>query len=278
MHLRPGTPLLWRGDACHQVGLARAVRVGGGDAAALAAGVPAALAERRELRGRLARAGLIAPADREAPRVRVRGLSAAGTAAAEALARAGASLSLVDATVDDARTEEPGILPAMTRGTRAARAARLIRDLQPEARCNLGDSRAVDAEVVVATAAVPPTVLHALMVTDTPHVAILLDESGATVVAVRPGAGACLRCRDLALTRRDPAWPVLARQCEMLTPITDPRSAAVAGALAAAAALRMVDGAPAPEGWRVERGEPRPHRVEPDPACGCGATGYADSA
>ena len=269
MDLRPGTPILWRGDALHQVGVGRAVRVGAAEAEALSAAAPEGLARHADLRARLARAGLIATEGGAAPRVRVRGLSGAGVAAAEALARAGAALSLVDPTVDDARTEEAGALPALARGTRAARASRLLRDLRPGAPCDLEESRTVDAEVAVAVATLPPTVLHGLMVTGTPHAAVLVDESGVTVIAVLPGVSACVRCRDLALTRGDAAWPMLARQCETLAPVTDARSAAVAGAIAAAAVLAMVEGEPAPGAWRIEHGIPRRVEVEREPECGC---------
>ncbi|MDN4482685.1 hypothetical protein [Demequina lignilytica] len=282
MRLLPGAALLWRGGDRHQVGLARALPLDSDDARALARSGGAVPRDRPRLAARLTRAGLVAPEALAPARVRITGLSAPGVAAAEALARAGASLTLVDPTVDDAGTAEPGALPALGRGTRAERAARLVRELRPGVRVDLDRSRAVDSEVAVAVGSLPPVDLHRLMVADVPHVAVLVDERGVTLLPVTPGITACVRCRDIVRTRLDPVWPLLLRQCEPLAPRADPRDAAVAGALAAAAALALAGGG-LPPGWRVEAGRPSPLPLAAEPACGCGAAeresdGYARSA
>ncbi|WP_062463382.1 hypothetical protein [Demequina soli] len=215
----PAPPLLWRGDGTDQAGIVRPPR-------------PRTLAGRH---------------------VRVRGLDAAGLAAAEAAARAGAvALSLIESA------------PGATR-----RAARMLTGLAPGLRVHLDTERRVDGEIVTAYAAVAPALHHRLLL-DGPHVALLTDEAGVTVLPVAPGATACLRCLELARTDRDPAWPVLARQCAALPAATDPLSASVAGALAAALLAALLDGARATP-CRVERGLPRRPRIVPHPACGCGA-------
>lgn len=271
MRLQAGTPILWRGDGRHQVGIGSPVRIGAGTAAALIREGGAVPPDRPALRARLAAAGHVEGESCPPAHVRVRGLSTAGVVAAEALVRAGARLSLVDARTDDARSAEPGVLPALARGTRAARAARLVHDLLPGSRVDLDESRTVDVEVVVAVATIPAPVVHLLMVTDTPHVAILTDESRATVLPVRPGMTACVRCLDLWRTREDPAWPVLAAQCETLAPALPALTASIAGGLAASAAVALARGGPAPSAWHVVDGMVRPAEIAADPACGCGA-------
>ncbi|WP_062384225.1 hypothetical protein [Demequina iriomotensis] len=188
--------------------------------------------------------------------VRIRGLSAGGVAAAEGAARAGAaSVSLVPA---------PGEPASLARS-----ASRLLSSIAPGTPVRLDGSRLVDAEVAVAYGALAPDVSHALTLGG-PHAAVLADERGATVLPVLPGATACLRCRDLALTDDDAAWPVLARQCESWPPPPDPLTSSTAAALAVAAIATLLAGEPAPA-WRVESGLPRIVPAPPHPACGCGA-------
>ncbi len=185
--------------------------------------------------------------------VRVRGLGPVGTAAAAGVARAGAAtLGLVGAP------EAP-----------AAPVARLVTAMAPALRVHLDAERSVDGEIAAAYGTVAATAHHRLVLSG-PHVAALVDEAGVTVVPVRPGTTACLRCVGLARTDRDPAWPVLALQCEAVPEHADPLSAAVAGALAVSVLAALLAGAePAP--WRVERGLPRRRRIVPHRDCGCGA-------
>ncbi|WP_062380402.1 hypothetical protein [Demequina pelophila] len=280
MRPRAGVPVLWRGDGTAQVGLARPVTVPLAAAARLAdRGAPVD----RALAARLRRSGLVETAGDDAragladARVRVRGLTEAGSLAALALARAGVgTLSLVDTpwrvggptgTNGAPRPTDP---PSPSPGARVAEAARLLAALAPATHVELDDSREVDAELVVAMAAVAPEHVHALDVTRTPHVALLTDEAGAHVVPVRPGRDPCLHCRDLALTDEDPAWPVLARQCLFRRPRVDAATAATASSLAAASLVALLAGGPAPA-WRVERGLPAPHATRLHPRCRCTA-------
>lgn len=235
MAARPAPPTLWRGDGREQAGLARRI---------------------------------VPPPDLTGAAVRVRGLTAVGAAVAVAAARAGAArVSLADRRFGD---PEPGTVPRASRGTRAQRTARQIAGLCPDVRIDLDASRRVDAEAVVGYGAIAPPVVHGLMVDDRPHVALLVDDAGVESLPVRPGATACLRCRDLDRTARDPAWPVVARQCEAHEPFTDPVTAAVAGALAAAGLAALVAGAD-PPAWRVEAGMPARTPFPARPGCGCGA-------
>ncbi|WP_062291678.1 hypothetical protein [Demequina phytophila] len=185
--------------------------------------------------------------------VRVHGLGPVGVAAAEAAARGGAD----------------AVSLAGSREAPAAPVARLLARIAPGTRIHLDTARRVDGSIVAAYGSVAPALAHRLLL-DGPHVAALADESGVSILPVRAGAGACLRCHALLRTDRDPAWPVLARQCEALTEQADPLTATVAGGLAVASLAALLENRPA-RPWRIEHGLPRRTAVPPHPACGCGA-------
>lgn len=208
-----------------------------------------------------------APPSLAGAHVRIRGLGSIGVSAAEAAVRSSvACLSLVD---PDPRDAGAGTTPALARGTRARRAARLVSDLDPRVRVDLDTSRRVDGEVVVAYVAVEPWTVHELLLGG-PHIAVLVDEAGAAVIPVDPGRTPCLRCLDVARTERDPAWPTLAALHAATDPATDPLTAALAGAMAAASLARLIVRQPA-RAWRIEAGVPRRTRLSARPECGCGA-------
>ncbi len=201
-------------------------------------------------------------------RVRVRGLGSAGVAAAEGAARAGAAALIL---VDPVRTDPgSGVLPAIAQGSRASRAARLLAGLRPGLAVGLDETRRVDGEILTAYGAVAAPLQHRLLLDGTCPVAMLVDEAGTTVMPIVPGRTACLRCRDLALADRDPAWPVLARQCEAVEANPPAADAALAGALAVSALAALLGGRPA-VAWRVEGGVPHRRPIRPHPECGCGA-------
>jgi hypothetical protein len=120
-----------------------------------------------------------------------------------------------------------------------------------------------------------------------PHLSVTAGEGiGVVGPLVWPGSTACLRCLDLTLAERDPAWPlVLAqRSCRSVDPpACDPVLAAAVTAQAAAIVVAYADGneglaqaavdgtlelvAP---GWHWRRRSWRPH-----PACCCGASAAA---
>ncbi|WP_062302845.1 hypothetical protein [Demequina subtropica] len=190
--------------------------------------------------------------------IRVRGLAGPGREAARAVVDAGAeAISLVTAPFDHGRAVVHD-------------AARALHGSNPATRVHLDSTRTVDGEIVTAFGAVP-TMLHHQLLLGGPHAALLADEAGVTVLPVLPGATACLRCLGLARADLDPAWPVIAAQCEALAPPPDPLTAAVAGPLAASSLAALLAGDDAPA-WRVERGLPRIVPLRPHPDCGCGAT------
>ncbi|SEJ19762.1 hypothetical protein [Demequina mangrovi] len=197
--------------------------------------------------------------DLEGAHVRVQGVSGAGAAAAIAAAAAGAaSVSLVALAGDRG--------PAGTRHL-----ARRLAEEAPGIRVHLDATRRVDGEVIAAYGAVPARLQHRLMLAG-PHVVMLADEAGWAVLPVSPGTAACARCLDLRRADADPAWPVLAAQCEAYAPPRDPLSASLAGALAASSLAALLAGGAAPA-WRVERGLPLRLVAAPHRDCGCGASG-----
>ncbi|MFJ8657659.1 ThiF family adenylyltransferase [Streptomyces sp. NPDC093795] len=117
--------------------------------------------------------------------------------------------------------------------------------------------------------------------TGTPHLyAGVLEATGTVGPLVLPGGTACARCLQEARTDREPVWPRLLAQWRSGAPHPLPAcdlglATAVAG-LAAAHALAFLDGdLPASTGTRWEASLPvlewRAERLEPHPACPCGA-------
>ncbi|MFE0649739.1 ThiF family adenylyltransferase [Streptomyces sp. NPDC059534] len=122
--------------------------------------------------------------------------------------------------------------------------------------------------------------------TGTPHLyAGVLEATGIVGPLVLPGGTACARCLQEGRTDREPVWPRLLAQWRSGAPHRLPAcdlalATAVAG-LAAAHALAFLDGdLPASTGARWEASPPllewRAERLEPHPACPCGAARGAD--
>lgn len=141
-----------------------------------------------------------------------------------------------------------------------------------------GDHAADDAALAVISApwAVAPARYLPYLRRDTPHLAIVFDDTGARVgPLVEPGAGPCLRCLDLARRDVDAAWPVIAAQLAGRPAAScTPRAALDASALAASVIDdRLAHGlAPlAGASLTLERpgALPRRQRYEPHPECGC---------
>lgn len=75
------------------------------------------------------------------------------------------------------------------------------------------DADRVALAVLVAGWVVPPAAQLPWLRADVPHLAVVLDDDGAEVgPLVEPGAGPCLRCRELARRDADTAWPAIAAQ------------------------------------------------------------------
>lgn len=136
--------------------------------------------------------------------------------------------------------------------------------------------------VIAGLAAADPSLTGPLMVDSTPHIAILADDAGAWVShVIQPGLTACTRCRDVALTRANPLWPVVAMQCVGRRPQLNPLTEAVAVARAAARALAWIESNAAADsvahggiGERVDSlGAVTADPLLPEPDCACGAAG-----
>jgi len=135
--------------------------------------------------------------------------------------------------------------------------------------------------VIAGLATADPALTTALMAASTPHIAILADDAGAWVShVIQPGLTACARCRDVARTRANHDWPLVAMQCVRRTPRLNPLAESVTVARAAARALAWLDAEGAGregaggEGERVDAlGAVTSEPLLPEPACGCGAAG-----
>lgn len=137
------------------------------------------------------------------------------------------------------------------------------------------------ALVIVPFLGAPEAALAQRLVVDgTAHVLVACDEAGAWVShVVTPGQTACARCRDIALTRADAAWPYLAAQlCGRAIATRAPAPPLLASP---AAALRVAVRA---AGWAASGEAGCGEQVMPDggvalaplvasPECGCGAAG-----
>ncbi len=176
-------------------------------------------------------------------------------------------------------------------GPTAARILTLLREAGVDARSGLStDDPAVDeatAAIVIASFAVAPHRHQRWLRRDTPHLAVVFGDAGATVgPLVRPGETPCLRCLDLHRRDRDPAWPALAAQLH--TRPAPGESELVCGAVASAAAAvvlaaldehlmrQPVARSAAPPGCtatasRYDAGSARWTEFgwEPHPECGC---------
>src|SRR5215207_5665910 len=133
--------------------------------------------------------------------------------------------------------------------------------------------------VLVAAWVVPPAVQFPWLRSDVPHLAVVLDDDGAEVgPLVEPGAGPCLRCRELARRDLDPAWPAVAAQLAGRPfPLGRPRAEldAVAGAVAAVDDLLRLGRGPLRSKSVAfnDDGRATTRRHSPHPECGCRALG-----
>jgi hypothetical protein len=93
---------------------------------------------------------------------------------------------------------------------RADGVARLIGRIAPDARTT---DHGEQPDLAVLTGPVDPELAAELTRAVVPHLAVAGAEGVAVVgPLVRPGRSACLRCRDLARSERDPAWPLILAQ------------------------------------------------------------------
>ncbi|WP_258726250.1 ThiF family adenylyltransferase [Cellulomonas sp. NS3] len=243
--------------------------------------------------------------------VGVCGLGRLGLAVATTLAVAGVGTVLLD---DDGVVRSSDIGPGGYRmgdvgSARLATAARVLRDVAPEVRCDAAPGTAPDLVVLVEHGAASPETALRLVTAGLAHLSVVVREGDALVgpLVVPVGAGgrragdavagggpsaaparplgrgsACLRCLDLHRGDVDPAWPLVVAQlvCRPPTssgPAGEPVALAGLGsALAAAEALTYLDGGvPRTRGATYELAMPdllpalRAWAVHPD--CGCTA-------
>jgi bacteriocin biosynthesis cyclodehydratase domain-containing protein len=218
---------------------------------------------------------------RAAAAVAVLGAGRLGAAVAGLLAAAGIGEVRV---TDDAVLREADLSPAGVRCadragsmTRGAAAAALVQPAAPRG----GDDPAPGILVMASVAPVTPPEWLATA-SDTPHLPVLVRETTALIgPLVVPGSTPCLRCLELARSDRDPGWPALTAQLLGMPRRTDPCDITLATLAASLAAMQVLawvdDDTPAALGAVLEfdLGDMRlrRRRIQPHPACGCGATG-----
>ena len=137
-----------------------------------------------------------------------------------------------------------------------------------------------DAVVIVCTGAPEPLTIAHLMRTSVPHILVVCDEATVWVShVIVPGMTPCSRCRDTALTRADPAWPLLALQlggCQLSA--RRPAAHRLAGPhVAARVATRLLGWFEREDAGCAERiaadGTLTAEPIAAEDDCGCGAAG-----
>ena len=286
MRLNPHSPVLARGGGAVQVGLAApAVLRGLGSeerafVASLEGGRPVSAAQARRFSRvitRLTNAGAWwEPPAVACASVAVHGCGRLGMAIAAALADSGLGVTLHDDAPSGA--EEAGLY-VQHEGTCAGAAAATLalRGLRPRVG-GAGESVAV----VTCVGSPDPVLVARLLRTDTPHIVVACTESEAWIShVVVPGTSPCLRCRDLALSRADPEWPLVALQLSGPSQrgrrprTSDTARPVIAGMVCALVGGWLHAGDPGNAMVVGDDGRMRVSEVLADPACGCGAAAGA---
>ncbi len=162
--------------------------------------------------------------------------------------------------------------------TRAAAAARVLRDLAPEVRTTGPAGVRPDVVVTVEHDVADAARARTLMAAEVVHLSVVVREADVLVgPLVRPGGSPCLRCLDLHRADEDPRWPVVATQLATRRGRrTGEESvlAAVSGSLTAAQVLAHLDGrTPLTVGGSIDvalpDAVPRVRRWAVHPGCGC---------
>lgn len=224
-------------------------------------------------------------AARAARCVQVVGLGRTGAVVATTLAAAGVGTLVLD---DDRAVQATDVTAGAYRlrdvgRARAHAIAQAVEDVAPRARVvpapGAGDLPPADLVVLVEHRAPDVARAQPWMGRGTPHLSVTLLEAGALVgPLVLPGVTACLRCRELHRRDDDAGWPSMAVQLRdryrTQPGLEETVTAGLAGALAAAEVLTLLDGtAPRTQGGVAEvllpGPTPRWATVAPHPACGC---------
>ncbi|HEY8721459.1 ThiF family adenylyltransferase [Pengzhenrongella sp.] len=162
---------------------------------------------------------------------------------------------------------------------RRTAAARVLRDVAPDASTMAPEGTRPDVMVLVEHGAADALRARVLMSAGVVHLSVVVREADVVVgPLVRPGSSACLRCLDLHRTDADERWPAIATQLASSTPARgageESLLAAIAGSLAAGQVLAELDGTlPRTLGASFEVGlpdaVPRVRDWPVHPRCGC---------
>lgn len=219
---------------------------------------------------------------RAAATVAVHGLGRTGVQVAVLLASAGiGTVLLADRHRVRGTDLGTGLGPGEVGRRRTTAVAALLRSIAPGVRTGTAGRSGPEPEVVVTVDgdAVDPERTQRLLSAGTAQVPVVLREADALVgPTARPGGACCPRCVELARADLDPRWP---RVLGLLRAGDDAGAepvvlAAVAGGLAAAEVLSLVDGdQPVTDGRQYELPlpsvEPRLRAWAAHPECGCAA-------
>ncbi|MBL1066328.1 TOMM precursor leader peptide-binding protein [Streptomyces sp. 7-21] len=233
---------------------------------------------------------------RRGARVQVRGAGRVGATLAATLARAGVGTVEV---VDGGRVEPPdtapgGVRPEQAGERRSEAARRVVRESVPWRRGPgpVRDRRRGGPQLVIyapreGTSAyvLDPGLSEGAQRAGTAHLfAGVVEATGFYGPLVRPGVTGCAGCLLRARAQREPGWPLLVSQWRNGrlpgVPACDTALATAVAGLAAAEALRFLDGvAPPGPSVRTEVILPelsvRRHTIEPHADCSCGAARQA---
>ncbi|MBS2963061.1 ThiF family adenylyltransferase [Actinocrinis puniceicyclus] len=243
------------------------------------------------LRHRLPGGAVRALERRRSVSVAVHGLGRVGAQTALRLAAAGVGtiVPLDGATVRHEETA-PGGLREQDVGMRRQDAlVRSIRSLAPSTSTALAPRRTDPDLVIVAPGERPPIeLLVELFRRCVPHMLVEVCEDRAVLgPLVVPRRAACSRCRDLALTERDPLWPrtqaALTSDGATARPACDTTLAALAATHAVLHALAFLDGQTPPSvgavwSFALPYGLPERFPVPVHPACACATEGTGHGA
>lgn len=224
--------------------------------------------------------------------VGVVGLGRLGLTVASTLATSGVGTILLDdGIVTSCDVGIGGYRMADVGSSRSAAAARALKDVAPDLRCDAPSGTEPDVVVLVERGAANPSTALSLVTAGIAHLSVVVREAdalvGPFVVPAAPGTGAagggaCLRCLDLHRADVDPAWPMVAAQLVGRTVRPGVLSGepaalgALCAALAAADVLAHLDGrSPRTCGATYEVAmpdlEPRLRHWAVHPDCGCTA-------
>lgn len=222
---------------------------------------PRAARVRAELEPEFLGYGLTDPAGDGVPVLRGRaravvgvvGLDRVGMTVASTLAASGIGTLVVDDAAPVRATDlAAGATQRYLGLPRAQAAADLLRRQAPQVHVRQPGDTSPDIVVSVSIDAVDPGTALDLLTADVAHLPVIVREADAVVgpfvlpTASGDGSAPCMRCLDLHRAELDPAWPtVLAQFTARRRPAVPGPSAAlatVAGGLAAAEVLTVVDG------------------------------------